>query len=225
MKAQVTPGFSDRGSTSQPFNFLLLCWRSTWAELWWSDSSSKPPLMHAPYCFPSCGFFKTNSSEYKHLCSHRWPEQMTLNEPCLIWACPWRSVSPMFDVRPLSLLRPCSRLHIVVVSSPKTLPRCRRVRGSWSSTPCRGPTAPTFSSSPTTPSFTTHPQFSTVSQRHRRPLRWRLFSKGLLLHSKLSGVGWCSSTAFTCGLKRALTNDHLLILHVSQFRVSALYRV
>lgn len=45
---------------------------------------------------------------------------------------------------------------------PKMLPRCRRAHGSWSSTPCRGRTAPTCSSLPPTPFSTTRPPSFTV---------------------------------------------------------------
>ncbi len=65
-------------------------------------------------------------------------------------------------LRFLSLLFPCSLLHSGGGCCPKMLPRCRRVRGSWSSTPCRGHTAPTCSSLPPTPFSMTRPPSSTV---------------------------------------------------------------
>lgn len=63
---------------------------------------------------------------------------------------------------PVSPLCPRSLSHSGGGWCPKMLPRCRRAHGSWSSTPCRGRTAPTCSSLPPTPFSTTRPPSFTV---------------------------------------------------------------
>lgn len=75
---------------------------------------------------------------------------------------PSSTSSGVFVSPSLSLCSLCSLSDSGVGCCPKMLPRCQRARGSWSSTPCPGPTAPTCSSSPPTPISMTRPLSSTV---------------------------------------------------------------